>query len=140
MGLGRDAGAAGSVDADGSLRELRFEDQRVGDNADIGAETNEFDGEFVAVGNLEHEMREAGGTEGVFLKLKMGHLFHNFADRLIEVPAGRAIEAVRDGKELPFLGGEIVVKMRIIGYKDFAVEIPDLLNSGGNDGEGFFRA
>ena len=47
VALGCDAGAAFCVDGDGDLKEVRLCEHRVGNNADVGAKTDELQGFYV---------------------------------------------------------------------------------------------
>ena len=52
MRLGRHARAARRIDADGLLIEIRLEQQRIGDDADVRAETDQLHGKIRAARRL----------------------------------------------------------------------------------------
>ena len=123
-----DARAAGGVDVDGQLRHRGLYHQRVGDDADVGAQADQLDGlQFVALiealevgdqllaaeGGLCVDARAAALTQGV--------------DLLGEAPALRAHDAVLDGQHPALLGLQVVLLVGVYGHEDGTLEGAHLL-------------
>jgi len=103
-----DAGAAGGIDGNGLLWVECLEEQRVGYDTDIGAEPDQFD--FVIV---RKERGQICRTEGRLLNdLRPAH---KRLERICNLPAGRAADAVLNGQFLPLLRLEIVRTVGVHG-------------------------
>ena len=63
MGLRGHAGTAGGVDGEWDFREGRLQEQGVGDDADVGAEPDEIDGDLLSTTVPGKEMGQVGGSE-----------------------------------------------------------------------------
>ena len=64
MGLGRDAGAAGSVHGNVAFREGRFAQDGVGKHTDAGAQTHQLDLRGFGPGGGLELFRQQGGAKG----------------------------------------------------------------------------
>ena len=99
VAVGGDAGAAGGVDRDGFLGEEGLQDEGVGDDADVGAKTDQF--EFVTVFEV------AGAPSGVSEGWLVDDLCAFDVEAFSDLPAGGFLRcsAPREGVFLRWFPG-----------------------------------
>ena len=130
VGFGGHTGAAGRIDGKfGTVIDPGLDEKGVGDNADVGAETDELDFEFT----LEPAdfAGENVGTESGLVDVGDRHLglIERLLDVLIELPTGGAVHTVDDREVLSLVGLHVVVRMGVPGGENvLAVEVLDFLD------------
>ena len=118
MFRGRHTGAAGSVAGDGRLGKCGLDQQGVGYDADIGAQTDYFDLDPFLLALLEdfHEFGELCAAEGGLIDDVIGE--DQFRDIGADLPALGASDAVGDRKIFAFLGGQVEIAVSVTRGKD----------------------
>ena len=99
---------------------MRLEQQGIAHNTDIRAQADELKAELLLVGIFRDQARQGSGAEGVLLDLRMRLFFNSLQDLIIELPAGRAVNAVGNRQLFPFGRFQIIFKMGIIGDKQLS--------------------
>ena len=92
----RDAGTAARVHGDGRFGHRRLEQQRVGHYADVGAEADQLDFQRLLRALGHQNTGEPVGAEGGLVD--NGRLLRGLGDRIVELPAVGALDAVLDGQ------------------------------------------
>ncbi len=117
-------GRCGCVHRQGYFGEMGFEEQRVGNHADVGAKTAEFHREVLSVGQFFENLGQIDRAEGSLL-----HHGASFAcsggsrqggkDTGIRLPTVGPLDAVRNGEVLPLCGIHVVGRVGVQrGHKD----------------------
>ena len=115
---GRYAGAAGSVAGDGRLGKGGFDQQGVGYDTDIGAQTDQFDLDAFLFALLEdlHEFGELRAAEGGLVDDVVR--VDQFRDVGADLPAIGSANAVGDRKIFALLGGQVEIAVSVTRGKD----------------------
>ena len=132
VALRRDAGAAARVHGDGRFGHRRLEQQRVGHHTDVGAEADQLDLQRLLRALGHQNTGEPVGAEGGLVD--NGRLLRGLGDRIVELPAVGALDAVLDGQIAALLRVEIVFVMRVACEIDVPrVVLLHLLHDARND-------
>ena len=144
MALRRHTGTAGGVHRHLDLRQKRFCQQGVGDNADIGTQADQdnlLDTLVLALVNQvlaqfdRTKRRFHHGADGGIATALDGGIHP-----VIQFPAGGVLDAVGNRKDAALLGIQVVGLVGVLGYDDFAVKVLDFLTHRRHNGLGFAGA
>ena len=142
MGLGRDAGTAGSVHGNIAFREGRFAQDGIGQHADAGAQTHQLDFRGVGSGGGLELFRQQGGAKGGLAdKVVCGYALQRFCHQRIQGVPLAAGDAVGYREMTTLVGFQIVVRVGILCDKDLLRAVgADLFQHLRQDGFGLFCA